>query len=265
MKYHASKVLAFKIAALFAAMNAAEAVTPEERGLQIALEMDRRDTGFGDTVAELKMILHNRHGERSERQMKMRTLEMIDDGDKTLITFDQPRDVKGTSFLSFTHKTGSDDQWLYLPALARVKRIASNNKSGPFVGSEFAYEDLSSQEVEKYTYKYIEDQELAGVPTFVVERYPVDPKSGYTRQVLWIDQEEYRVQKIDFYDLKDSLLKSLTFEDYRQYRGRYWRAHRMSMLNHQTGKQTDLLWTEYKFENGFSEREFDQRSLRNAR
>ena len=190
--------------------------TPEERGLEIALEVDRRDVGFGDSVAELEMALRNSEGETSARKMRFRTLEVAGDGDKTLITFEEPRDVKGTSFLSYTRKVGPDDQWLYLPALGRVKRIASNNKSGPFVGSEFAYEDLSSQEVEKYGYKYLREDAVAGQSAYVVERYPVDPKSGYTRQVLWIDQAEYRVWKIDFYDRKDELLKTLSFEGYRK-------------------------------------------------
>ena len=70
-----------------------------------------------------------------------------------------PKDVKGTATLTFTHKVGPDDQWLYLPALKRVKRITSENRSGSFVGSEFAYEDLGSQELEKYSKrKYIKEE-----------------------------------------------------------------------------------------------------------
>ena len=147
------------------------------RGLEIAVEADRRDTGFGDFQANIAMILRNKHGESSERRMRVRTLEQESDGDKSLIIFENPGDVKGTAFLSFTHKTGSDDQWLYLPALKRVKRIASSNKSGPFMGSEFAYEDISSQEVEKYTYRYIDEETFDERNHFVVERDPVDPKS----------------------------------------------------------------------------------------
>ena len=123
--------------------------SPEEKGLAIAVEADRRDIGFSNFTAELLMILRNRHGDESTRHLRSRTLEVDEDGDKTLIIFDRPRDVKGTALLTFSHKQGSDDQWLYLPALKRVKRIASNNKSGPFMGSEFAYEDIASQEVEK--------------------------------------------------------------------------------------------------------------------
>lgn len=266
MKLISSKVLAFQVAALMAGLTSNVAgQTAEERGLEIALEMDRRDAGWGDSKAELQMLLSNRHGETSTREMAMRTLEGEGEGDKSLIIFDQPRDVKGTAFLSYTHKVGPDDQWLYLPALKRVKRIASNNKSGPFVGSEFAYEDLSSQEVEKYTYKYLGEETLDGVSCFLVERYPVDPKSGYTRQVVWVDKDRYVSLKVDFYDRKDSLLKTLRFSSYRQYLEKYWRAEQMEMVNHQTGKATILDWAGYVFGNGYGEREFDQRSLENAR
>ena len=97
--------------------------------------------------------------------MKIKTLEdrnSTDDlGDKSLTTFRTPKDVKGTSFLSFAHSNGADEQWLYMPALRRVKKIASDNKSGPFMGSEFAFEDISTQEAAKYTYKYLrEEQQL---------------------------------------------------------------------------------------------------------
>ncbi len=129
--------------------------------MEIATEVDRRDTGWHDFKASMTMLLRNKQGEESLRNMRTQSLEMENDGDKTLIVFDRPPDVKGTALLSYSHKTGPDDQWLYLPALKRVKRIASKNKSGPFMGSEFAYEDLSSQEIEKYTYKYIQDDQLA--------------------------------------------------------------------------------------------------------
>jgi hypothetical protein len=146
-----------------------------------------------------------------------------------------------------------------------VKRIASNNKSGPFVGSEFAYEDISSQEVEKYTYKYIKDDVLDGKQVYVVERYPVDPRSGYTRQVTWIDKDEYRTWKVEYYDRKSDLLKTLVFEDYNQYLDQYWRANRYFMQNHQTGKSTELVWSDYEFGAGLEDRDFDQRSLQKAR
>ena len=241
------------------------AESPQEKGLAIAIESDRRDTGWDDFVTTMTMKLYNKQGQSSQRFMKSRSLEGTDDGDKTIIVFSKPRDIKGTALLTFTHKTGSDDQWLYLPALKRVKRIASRNKSGPFVGSEFAYEDLASQEIEKYTYKYLRDEACAAMSCFVIERDPVDKYSGYTVQHVWLDTAEYRVQKIVFYDRKSTLLKTLTFHDYQQYLNKYWRADQLKMINHQTGKKTDLLWEHYAFRTGLDEGDFSKNSLKRAK
>lgn len=247
-------------------LAAAATGPPEEKGLAISREADRRDAGFGDFSANLRMILRNRHGQESVRELRVRALEVEDDGDKGLTIFDTPKDVKGTAFLSYTHKVGDDDQWIYLPALKRVKRISSRNRSGSFMGSEFAYEDFSSQEVEKYTYKWIRDEEYEGQECFVVERYPVDKESsGYTRQVAWVDKMEYRDLKIEFYDRKSSLLKTLTFSGYRRYLDLYWRAEQMSMVNHQNGKSTQLLWSNYDFRVGLADGDFSQNSLKRIR
>ena len=99
----------------------------------------------------------------------------------------------------------------------------------------------------------------------MIERYPVDPKSGYTRQVVWLDKEEYRVWKVEYYDRKESLLKTLTQSDYKEYLDDYWRPLRMDMVNHQTGKSTTLIFTDYEFRTGQSEGDFNQATLRRAR
>ena len=254
------------LALLWSIPQPVNAETAQEKGLAIAQEADRREAGFADFTASLEMILKNRHGQESRRKIRIKTLEVANDGDKSLSIFDTPRDVKGTAFLTFSHKVGDDDQWLYLPALKRVKRINSRNKSGSFMGSEFAYEDLSSQEVEKYTYEWLEDKVYAGRDCFVLARFPVDKKnSGYSRQVSWIDKDEYRVWKVDYYDRKNALLKTLTMADYQQYQGKYWRAGRMEMVNHQNGKSTTLNWTDYKFAVGLKTRDFNKNSLKRAR
>lgn len=239
--------------------------TAEERGLQIAQEADRRDQGFVDSQADMVMTLRNRQGAESVRDLRVKVLEVQGDGDKSLTIFDEPRDVKGTALLTFAHGVEPDDQWLYLPALKRVKRISSKNKSGPFMGSEFAYEDIGSQEVEKYTYKYLRDDTLDGKAAFVIERYPVDENSGYTRQVLWMDQAEYIPLKIDFYDRKNDLLKTLVFGGYKKYLDKHWRADRMHMENHLTGKSTLLEWKNYQFRTGVDEGDFNQNALKRAR
>lgn len=243
----------------------ATAQTPEEKGLAIAIEADKRDTGWQDQTASLEMILRNRHGQESKRNIRSKTLEVDGDGDKSMSIFDTPRDVKGTAFLSYTHALKPDEQWLYLPALKRIKRISSNNKSGPFMGSEFSYEDLSSQEVEKYTYKYLRTEKLDGRECFVIQRKPAYKHSGYTRLITWLDTEMYQPLKIEFYDRKKALLKTLTYAGYKQYEGQYWRATDMSVINHLTKKSTDLHWKDYKFKNGLSDRDFDRNSLKRAR
>jgi len=246
-------------------MSIAQESDATKRGLEIATEADKRDNGFKDNVSELLMTLRNRQGQESTRQIRNQTLEVENDGDKSMVIFNQPRDVKGTAFLSFTHKSGPDDQWLYLPALKRVKRISSNNKSGPFMGNEFAYEDISSQEVEKYTYKYLRDEQYNDQDCYVIERYPVDPKSGYKRQIVWIDKTHYRNLKIDFYDRKDTKLKTLTYHGYKQYNEKYWRASEMRMANHQTGKGTTLEWKNFQFATGLKESDFNKNSLKRVR
>jgi outer membrane lipoprotein-sorting protein len=211
------------------------------------------------------MLLKNKKGDESLRNIRIRTLEVEGDGDKSLSIFDQPADVKGTAFLTHSHTSKPDDQCLYLPALKRVKRISSKNKSGPFMGSEFAYEDISSQEVDKYTYKYLRDEVLNGRETFVVEQYPTYKHSGYTRRIVWIDQERYVPLQVEFYDRKDARLKTLKTSDYQQYLGKYWRAGKMYMENHQTGKTTLLSWSDYKFRTGLTDADFRKNVLKRVR
>ena len=133
------------------------------------------------------------------------------------------------------------------------------------MGSEHAYEDLSSQEVEKYTYKYLDEETLNGQATYKIERDPVDPKSGYTRQIIWYNKDNYRQEKVEFYDRKDALLKTLTYDKYKLYLGKYWRAGEMLMVNHQSGKKTQLLFEDYQFQTGLNEIDFTQNSLKRAR
>ncbi len=259
------KKLSILLLLLSLSFSQAWATSAEEKGLDIARIADKLDSGWGDQKQSLEMILRNRQGQESRRLIRGRALEVDGDGDKSMSIFDTPADVKGTAFLSFTHVNKPDDQWLYLPALKRVKRIASKNKSGPFMGSEFAFEDMSSQEVDKYTYKWLRDEKLDGVDVYVIERVPVDKNSGYTRQIVWGDKEIYQPLKVEFYDRKNSLLKTLKFIDYKQYLNKYWRADRMNMVNHQNGKSTLLIFSDYTFNNGYTDRDFDRNSLKRAR
>lgn len=212
------------------------------------------------------MTLRNSRGRQSRRSLKIRQLEVAADGDKLLVVFDTPKNIRGTALLSYSHKFAPDDQWLYLPAMKRVKRITSHNRSGPFLSSEFAYEDLALQEVEKFRYRLIDTQQLDGQVYFIVERSPVDEYFGYLRQLVKLDASELRIHNIAYYDRRDKLLKTLELDGYHKHLGRFWKAEHMFMTNHQTGKSTELRWQNYAFATGLDEdRDFSTNSLRRAR
>lgn len=239
--------------------------TAADQGLAIAREEQKRDKGFGDYSATMVMILRTADGKEASREMRFLDLEVDGDGDKSLMVFDAPKDVAGTALLTWSHKTTDDDVWLYLPSLARVKRIASNNKSGAFMGSEFAFEDIGSQELEKFTYRYLKDDKLDGQDCTVVEQVPAYANSGYSKQVVWRDKAEYRQQKVDYYDHRDQLVKTMRLSGYKHYLEHNWFADRYEIVNHQTGRSTALLMKNYKFRNGYTPRDFDQTSLERAR
>ncbi|MDJ0832733.1 MAG: outer membrane lipoprotein-sorting protein [Gammaproteobacteria bacterium] len=243
----------------------AQAQTPEEKGLQIAKDADAFDSGFVDFTADMVMTLKNKKGQTSSRQIRIRTLEVQGDGDKSLSIFDEPADVKGTAMLTYSHGLEPDDQWLYLPAIKRVKRISSRNKSGPFMGSEFAFEDLGSQEVEKYTYKWLRDEPCGEFECYLIERVPAYKFSGYKRQLVWMDKEAYRLMRVEYFDRKNEPLKTLVATDYQQYLDRYWRAGKMEMTNHQNGKSTTLDWNNYQFKTGLTDNDFKSQTLKRAR
>ena len=242
-----------------------ESPTPEEIGLKIAEDSRARESGFGNFTAQQTMVLRNKHGQESHRQLRVKILEVSDDGDKSLFVFDEPRDVRGTALLIHAHRESADDQWLYLPALKRVKRISSSNRSGSFMGSEFAYEDLTAEAVEKFTYRYLRDEPCGELTCTVSERMPVDKKSGYSRQVVWRDKDELRVWKVAYYDRKDAHLKTLTLGNYQQYLERHWRAGEMTMENHLTGKITVLTWSDFQFQTDLDERDFTRTGLKRVR
>lgn len=232
------------------------AETPEEKGLRIAKEAEAMDAGFGDYVVDGIMTIESSGGSQADRRFELSSLEVSNDGDKRLIVISHPRDVKGTVSLTYSHGLEPDDQWLYLPALRRTKRLSSRDKTGSFIGSEFAFEDLGSYEVKKYTYKWLHDEEIDGHDCYVREDIPAYAYSGYARLVNWIDKENLRSRRIVYYDLKNRPLKELRFYDFQQYLGQYWRPNRAVMSNLQSGNVSTIEWQNYQFGTGVSDRNF---------
>ena len=243
------------------------AADPAARGAAIAAENDKRDKGWGDARADMKMVLTNASGETSERALQFMMLENPDagDGNWSLMTFDLPRDIEGTALLTYSHAKDADDQWLYLPAVKRVKRISSSNKAGAFVGSEFAFEDFSTQQMSRFDYTWLRDEPCDDRTCHVIERKPLYEASGYTRELVWVDTTDYQFRKIDYYDRKDALLKTLSLTSYTLYENKFWRPLELTMTNHESGKATKLIWTAYKFHTGLTKDDFTTASLERAR
>lgn len=219
--------------------------TPEEKGLAISKKVDEANSGFIGETANMQLTLINAQGDKIIRKLTTKVKEEPLDGDKSLSIFELPADVKGTKMLTHTHKNADDDQWLFMPKLNRVKRISSKNKTASFMGSEFSYEDLGSQEVEKYTYKYIKEDTLNGKKIWVVERYPTNTKSGYKKQISYIDQAMMTPIRVDYFNRRGDLLKTGTFSDFKKYtvgKKDMYRAGKIFMDNKQTRKQSELMW-----------------------
>ena len=239
--------------------------SPEEVGLKIATDARDRQKGFGNFSASLTMTLRNKRGQENQRELRLKVIEVDDDGDRTLFVFNRPRDVKGTAFLVHGHKVEPDEQWLYLPGLKRVKRISSSKQSGSFMGSEFSYEDMGAVEVEKFTHRYLRDEPCGELECVVLERTPLSKDSGYSRQLIWLDRDELRTMQVQYFDRRDAHLKTMVVEDYNIYLDRYWRSGKLTMTNHLTGKSTVLVWSNYEFGTDLDLGDFTQTALRRIR
>ncbi|MEM6482815.1 MAG: outer membrane lipoprotein-sorting protein [Pseudomonadota bacterium] len=250
------------ISALALTPLASSVTADTQRGFEIAQRSDLSDRGFAQSSVDVTMILTNRNGARTQRALRIDTLEKQGrgNGDRSLIQFFSPGDVDGTALLSHAKITAADNQWLFLPGLSRVKRISSANKSGPFVGSEFSFEDLTISELGKFEYSYLETRNVDGMEMDILECTPAYNRSGYSRVLCHFDTRHHQARKFIFFDRGGQQLKTLTLSNFRQY-GNVWRAQRQMMVNHLTGKTTTLEFDRYDFNPGLSARDFEPSAL----
>lgn len=258
-----SAILALQISLSTTSHGQENGSKEETPAFDIAAHSDRSDRGYENSRVAVTMILKNAAGAQTGRKLVISTLEVPDEdtGDRTLVLFSAPRDISGTALLSHAHILEPDDQWLFLPAVNRIKRISTANKSGPFVGSEFAFEDITGQELKKYSYSLLEPSECGSLQCDRLDRQPLYEGSAYSHQIAWIDTKDHQIRKVEFFDRKGQLLKTLNYSQYRLYEGEIWRAHRMTMDNHQTKKSTQLVFEDYEFKLNLSERDFTKSSL----
>lgn len=257
------------LVALFASAATAGAETPEEKGLAIVRDAERRGENFGDLRAEAEMVIRNGRGGEAKRVLKIALLDLPGSASRSLTVVEAPKDVKGTALLTHTAADASDQQWLYLPAAARTKRIASSGRSGPFMGSEFSFDDFSAQTVERYRFKWLRTEAcpapMAAEKCDVIERIPKESGTGYARQEVWMDQSQRRPHKVDYYDAQNQRIKTLVSEGYKLYENKFWRAETLTMTNARSGASTLLRWSNIRFKSGLTEADFEVSRLSSAR
>ena len=239
--------------------------SPTDKGLRLAKDIEAANSGFVGEDSVMEMILIDAYNSKTTREMIGKTMETSKDGDKSLMIFKNPKDVKGTKMLTWTHKEGDDDQWLFLPSLRRIKRISSRSKTSSFMGSEFSYEDLGSQEIDKYTFKWIKDSKnKKGEPIYILERYP-KKKSGYKKMVMFISKKMKSAIRMEYFDKKGELLKVGIFKKFKAFKvnGKtIYRAGVIEMKNVQTKKSSLFTWKSRKLGVKHRKRDFDKKSLK---
>ncbi len=233
---HAATFMA-ALAAL--SLVAAPALAETPTGRQIMEWVDERDEG-DDSVSRMEMILIDKRGNERVRQMKSYRKKKGED-DQSIMFFESPADVKDTGFLTYDYDDESrdDDQWLYLPALKKTKRIASSDKSGSFMGSDFTYADMTSRPLDRYEYTLMKETEVNGVPVWQVEAIPnadeVD-ETGYTKTISFIRKDNNVMSRAAIWVKKGGRLKYLDVKKLEQIDG-IWVPLEMTMTT-KKGKAT---------------------------
>jgi hypothetical protein len=212
-----------------------------------------------------RMMLINKNGESKQRKVARLTLTNQQDLSKILIRFLAPRDVENTGLLTWEAKDGNDDQWYYLPAVRRTKRIASSGKKNKFAGTDFAFEDLRPENLAAHTYKLAGAETLDGQECFVIEALPANEKeaaeSGYSKRRLWIRKDIHYTVKREFYNKKDQVEKVQTDRNLVNVKGSIWRANEIEMHDVQAGTKTIVTIEARAVEKGLRDSQFTEAEL----
>lgn len=213
-----------------------------------------------DMQGELSMTLINRQGEQRVRELSQ-YVKNTPGADKKIMFFRTPADVKGTSFMNWSYTNGKDDdQWIYLPALNRTKRISSDGKGDYFMGSDFTYDDLGDRHPDEDSHQLLREEIVQGKACYVVESKPKEEDYMYSKIISWIMKDNLIGLKREFYDENGDLLKTLTIHKYDQVDG-YWTILRTEMKNVQKNHKTVMEFTNVQFNQGIPDSRFTERSM----
>ncbi len=221
---------------LFAAPALAEA--PTARAIMEAV--DARDDGDHSTQI-MEMILIDKRGGQRVRQLRSYGRDVGED-EQSILFFLSPADVEDTGFLTYDYDDPErdDDQWLYLPALNRTKRLASSDKSGAFMGSDFSYADMTDRPLDAYEYRLLGEDEVDGHPVWQVESVPITERekreTGYEKSVAFVRKDNDVVVRAVYWVKKGKRLKYFEVESLERIDG-IWVATEMTMTT-KKGKKT---------------------------
>lgn len=251
----------FMIMLAFSGLATAETMTAEkiiERSMQNA-------TGVDDLTHELKMQLVDEKGNELEREMTIKVLRESEEEAYSLLIFTAPRREKGIALLTESAKSEDDKQYLYIPSRGRLQRVNSSNRGSSFRGSEFTFEDLSTQKPSDYKYELKGEEKCGEWQCYVLIRTPLAAESSYSKTLSWIDKQHFRLVKADFYDQEGKLLKVMSAEDFSLVEGKYWNPKRITMANQQDGKKTVMVSESLKINSGLKSSEFTELAIRKWR
>lgn len=233
----------------------------EPTGLEIIRNVYNRPTGT-DQEGQLTMTLINSRGDQRVREIKQ-SIKDFGDQEKKIMFFLTPADVRNTSFMNWSYDESGrdDDQWIYLPALKRVKRISSDSKSDYFMGSDFTYDDLGDRHPTEDTHTLLRQEKLDGTDCYVVESIPKQDDYMYSRTVTWIIPDKWIGLKKEFYDEDGDHLKTLSVKDYEKIKG-YWIITHTQMHNVQKEHTTDMMLEDLVIDTGIPDHQFTERMMK---
>lgn len=232
----------------------------EMTGRQVMEEIDSRSKGE-DQVAEMTMTLIKSTGRKRVRKVKVWQKEYRD-GNRSLMRFLEPGDVAGTGFLVWEHEDKDDDQWLYLPAQKKLRRISGDEKEDSFMGTDFSYEDLGSHSLDDYSYTLLPEEHFDNHDCYVVKGVPKQGiEKSYSKTVSWVRKDIFVTVKINFFDNRGQLLKQLLVASLEEIDG-IWTETVMEMENVQKKHKTILTFENIQYNSDLQNDIFTERNLR---
>ncbi|OQY32131.1 MAG: hypothetical protein B6241_11900 [Spirochaetaceae bacterium 4572_59] len=248
------------IAVLIMLVSLVLSIQAEVSGEEVIWNVYERETP-DDLKGNLTMTLENSRGDQRVRKITQYTKNTKND-EKEIMFFNSPADVKDTSFMnwSFTQEGKEDSQWIYLPALKKVKRISSSGRSDYFMGSDFTYDDLGDRHPTEDTHLILRSEDLKGEKCFVVESIPREEDYMYSRTITWVSEDKWIGLKKEFYDEDGELLKILEIQDIHEFEG-FWIIRSSRMQNIQKNHKTNMELSNIEINTGLQDRVFTERIM----